>query len=88
MEADSRSDLRGTQGFHSTEDYHYKRTKFVLNPDHDKLGSFDDPLENPAQDPELKDGSRVRIKSDPIQYIWQDGRLVDKDGREQDCLHR
>ena len=55
--------------------------------------SFDDPLENPGQDPELKDGSRVRINSDPIQYTWQNGKVVDKDGREvdveeQDCLPR
>ncbi|MBW8034244.1 MAG: hypothetical protein FVQ79_00835 [Planctomycetes bacterium] len=84
MEADSRSDMRSTQGFHSTEDYHYKRTKFILNPDHDKLGSFDDPLKNPGQDPELKNGSRVRINSIPIKYTWQNGAVVDADGNKVD----
>lgn len=76
MEADSRSDLRGTQGIHSTEDFHYKRTKITLNPDHDKLGSFDDPLKNPGQDPELKNGSRVMIENVPAIYTWQDGELI------------
>ena len=39
------------------DDTHFKRTKIVLNPDHDKLGSFDNPLENPSQDPELVNGT-------------------------------
>jgi len=76
MEADSGSDLRGAQGDFAKDNYHYKRTKIVLNPDHDKLGSFDDPLENPSNDPELTNGTRVLMNHLPIDYTWQDGELV------------
>jgi len=62
------------------EDYHYKRTEFVLNPDHDALGSFDNPIDNPKNDPELKNGTDVHRLGDPNTYIWQDGRLVDENG--------
>jgi len=84
MEADSHSDLRNAQGHFSKDDYHYKRTKIILNPDHDKLGSFDDPLENPSNDPELKNGTRVRLNNLPIEYTWQDGKVVDANGRKVD----
>jgi hypothetical protein len=63
---------------------HYKRANIVLNPDHDKLGSFDNPLENPANDPELKNGTRVRIilpNSDRVKATWQDGKVVDESGK-------
>jgi hypothetical protein len=58
------------------EEYHYKRVKILLNPDHDALGSFGDPLKNPGNDPELVNGTRFRLGSDPTELIWQDGRLV------------
>jgi len=76
MEADSGSDLRSARGDFNKDNYHYKRTKIVLNPDHNKLGSFDDPLENPSNDPELTNGTRVRINFLPMQYTWQDGKAV------------
>jgi hypothetical protein len=60
------------------EQVRFKRTKMALNPDHDKMGSFDNPLERPAQDPELKNGTVVRIGS--IKGIWQDGKVVDSSG--------
>jgi len=61
----------------SKEDTHFKRTQIILNPDHDKLGSFADPiLEDPNNDPELVNGTRVRIDRLPTRYIWQDGRAV------------
>ncbi|MCK4292049.1 MAG: hypothetical protein KAY65_02545 [Planctomycetes bacterium] len=81
MEADSGSDLRSAQGVFVKDNYHYKRTKIVLNPDHNKLGSFDDPLENPSNDPELTNGTRVLKNYLPIEYIWQDGQVVDENGR-------
>ena len=69
-------------------DGHYKRTQFVLNPDHDKLGSFADPIsEDPSNDPELTDGTRVYLEKG-IRGKWQDGKVVDRDGREQNCLPR
>lgn len=65
---------------HST----YKRANIVLNPDHDKIGSFDIPLENPTNDPELKNGTRVNIflpNSPTIKGTWQDGKVVDESGK-------
>jgi len=65
---------------HST----YKRANIVLNPDHDKLGSFDIPLENPANDPELKEGTRVSIflgNSPTIKATWKDGKVIDEAGK-------
>jgi len=61
---------------------HYKLTEVVLNPDHDALGSFDNPLENPRNDPELKNGASVR--KDGSRYVWQDGKLVPKAPRRRD----
>lgn len=63
---------------------HYKRANIVLNPDHDKLGSFDNPLEHPANDPELKNGTRVRItlpNSVRVKATWQDGKVIDESGK-------
>ena len=71
--------------FRSQRD-HFKRTKITLNPDHDKLGSFDNPLENPTNDPELKSGTRVHI-TDPgfkVKCSWQDGKIVDESGKVVD----
>jgi len=56
---------------------HHERVEFVLNPDHDALGSFvpDD----------IKNGAKVYIKQVPgVHYTWQDGKVVDEDGREVD----
>ena len=66
---------------------HFKRTKITLNPDHDKLGSFDNPLEHPANDPELKNGTRVRItvpNSVRVKATWQDGKVIDESGKVVD----
>lgn len=83
--------MEADRGIHNTvepesfvkDDTHFKRTKVVLNPDHDKLGSFDDPLENPAQDPELVNGTRMTLVSG-MRHTWQDGKVVDAQGREVD----
>jgi hypothetical protein len=69
--------------FRSQRD-HFKRTIITLNPDHDKLGSFDNPLEHPANDPELKNGTRVNIigpGSVKVKGTWQDGKVVDESGK-------
>jgi len=81
MKADRGYDkIYGHPGSFSKGVTHFKRTKIVLNPDHDKLGSFDNPLENPDQDPELVNGTKVRIVGDKARYTWQDGKLIpDKD---------
>jgi len=53
-------------------------TQITLNPDHDSLGSFvpDD----------IMNGATVYIEGIPykIKYTWQDGKVVDEDGREVD----
>ena len=54
----------------------FKRTQITLNPDHDVLGSFEDPLEHPAQDPELKNGTRVMIGRVPMALVRRNGRPV------------
>jgi len=65
----------------------YKRANIELNPDHNKLGSFDLPLENPANDPELKNETRVRIflpNSPTIKATWKDGKVIDESGKAID----
>ena len=90
MEADQDSRyIFANREFFSKERSHFKRTKIVLNPDHDKLGSFDDPLTNPAQDPELRSGAKVKVwssnpRSGPARYFWQDGKVVDESGKVTD----
>ena len=78
----------GAPKYYMGEDKHYKRTKIVLNPDHDKLGSFADPIfENPTNDSELVNGTVVELWLSPnksSKYTWQDGKLVDADGKKVD----
>ncbi len=72
----------GSPKYYMGEDKHYKRTQIILNPDHDQLGSFDDPiLENPDNDPELRNGTLVEINFLPTRYTWQDGQVVDEKGQ-------
>ncbi len=86
MEVDQETSYTSGQLFRR-DHTRYKRTKITLNPDHDKLGSFDNPLlKNPANDPELKkDGTRVHILG-PITFkgSWQKGRVVDESGNVVD----
>ncbi len=63
---------------------HYQRANVVLDPDHDKLGSFANPLEHPANDPELNNETRVSIllpSSVSVKASWQDGKIVDASGK-------
>ena len=85
MEADAGCDRVMPSGDFVKEDYHYKRTQIILNPDHDKLGSFADPIfEDPNNDPELVNGTRVTINFLPTRYTWQDGQVVDEKGQKVD----
>ncbi|MBW8039285.1 MAG: outer membrane lipoprotein-sorting protein [Planctomycetes bacterium] len=67
--------MRGNLG---TFERNAKITHIVLDPDHDALGSFlpDD----------VPNGSVVRLLSLPpsMKFVWQDGVVVDKDGRKVD----
>jgi len=55
-----------------------KRTKVVLDPNHDELQSFElDKVPN---------GTKVLIRGIPNAYTWRDGKVVDKDGKViMDC---
>ncbi len=64
-------------GSYSMSKERYKRTEVVLNPDHNDLDSFDNPLENPENDPLLINGTMVHIADVPDRYKWQDGKVVD-----------
>ena len=70
--------------FNNTTSSHYKITEIELNPDHDTLGSFvPDDILNGAKVRILKGNSLVRI---PGRYTWQDGQVVDENGRViMDC---
>jgi len=53
---------------------HYKNTEVILNPDHEALGSFvpDD----------VRNGAKVFVAGiDNISYTWQDGKVVDANGK-------
>ena len=82
MEAEQDTAYTSGESFRKNHS-HYKRTRVALNPDHERLGSFDDPLlKNPANDPELKNGTRVTIRAPiSIKGSWKDGKVVDGSGK-------
>ncbi len=81
MEADAkRYVVLGNENGFSDETNHYKRTKIVLNPDHEALGSFADPMKNPVLDPELVNGSVIYLGSGQ-KNTWQDRTVVDPKGK-------
>lgn len=56
---------------------HHERHEFVLNPDHEALNSF-------VSD-DIPNGTKAYISGGgQINYIWQDGKLVDEKGQEVD----
>ena len=72
-------------GYFSESQAQIKRTEIVLNPDHDALGSFADPLKNPEQDPELRNGTPIKMEGG-LRGVWLNGKVVDKTGRViMDC---
>jgi hypothetical protein len=77
MEADTETKDTLSSGKFIKGKSHFKRTEFIPNPDHDALGSF-----LPG---DIQNGARVILKgAESIKYKWQDGKVVDKDGREVD----
>lgn len=75
MEADAKTHIvLGYENGFSTSDVHFRRTKIVLNPDHDALQSFGDPTEQPHLDPQLTDGTIVHGQGP--KSIWRSGRIV------------
>ena len=56
---------------------HHVVTDITLNPDHDTLGSFEPDF--------IRNGALVGVVGvKGIKYRWQDGQVVDEDGREVD----
>jgi len=48
------------------------------------LGSFDNPLVHPANDPELRNETRVSIllpNSVWVKASWKDGKVIDESGK-------
>jgi hypothetical protein len=76
VEADSfkqvEYNIYGKKGY-TREQSHHQRTEFVLNPDHDALGSFADPF---GTDPHLLNETIVHKHGDPKAYIWRDGKVI------------
>jgi hypothetical protein len=71
-------------GFFIKYDTHFKTTEIVLNPDHNALGSFADPMKNPKLDPELVNGTLVRLGKERLNCVWRDGKIIDSYGNEID----
>ncbi|MHC5060176.1 MAG: hypothetical protein ACYTFK_03725 [Planctomycetota bacterium] len=63
---------------HYEEKRYHKRTEFILDPNHDEMGSFlpDD----------IKNGANVILLYDQgeFEYTWQDGKIIDDKGRALD----
>ncbi len=77
MEVISSSEATFPKGEHSIRRGHLKVTRFVLNPDHERLRSFlPDDIRNEAL-ALIWDANRAG--GGFIHYQWRDGRIVDKD---------
>jgi hypothetical protein len=83
MDAEISLDKRLGPGTYTKEEVHYRRTGVVVNPDHNALGSFDNPLENPKNDPLLRNGTYVLHGDDPTRYVWRDGKLTPDESRQR-----
>lgn len=64
-----RQNLSTLFGYNSWEKIAYKVTEFLVNPDHEALGSF--------KPDDIQNGAIVNVLQYPgIHYTWQDGKLV------------
>ncbi len=71
--------LEWSGGHYSKGTTHVERTSVILNPDHDALSSF-------ALD-DIKNGARCLMQGLKVDYLWQDGKLVDSYSHEVDLDH-
>jgi hypothetical protein len=78
VEADIKyiNDSTNKFGYKSWENIHHKVTEFIMNPDHDALGSF--------ESDDIRNGAKVEIVQMSGKHAWQDGKVVDAQGREFD----
>ena len=88
MEADSRRYvIQDIVNSFEDDQIHFKFTKITLNPDHEALNSFGNPVENPELDPELVDNTRVSHFGYE-DATWKDGKVIDNYGNEIDLNNR
>jgi hypothetical protein len=74
VEADYRREYKYVNGDYLKSFIKIKKTEFVLNPDHDALGSFEPEF--------IRNGARVRISGiRDVTYTWQNGKIADENGR-------
>lgn len=57
----------------SSRQYTYERTKIDLKPDFEKMKAFELPIAN---------GTPIAMENKDGQYVWQDGHVVDKEGKD------
>jgi len=78
MEADVQQANNLPGGDFSRVKGHFKRTEFILDPDHNTLGTF--------LPRDIEDGAKVmRIDGVRVEgHTWQDGQVVDEKGRKVD----
>lgn len=67
VEADSLTTFNYPEGGAIVMKWRQKRTQFILNPDHEVLGSFV---------PMIEDGAEVYMNKDSVGYEWQNGKPV------------
>lgn len=67
VEADSLTTFNYPEGGAIVMKWRQKRTQFILNPDHEVLGSFV---------PMIEDGTRVYMNKEGVRYEWQNGKPV------------
>ena len=84
VEGRVKRNIEWVDGFFKKDEIHFKNTEIVLSPDHDALHSFANPMKNPKLDPELVNGTMVRVGRDRLDCIWRDGRIFDSYGHEVD----
>ncbi len=82
MEENGEHGKKTRGGEYSKRKIHTKVIEVALNPDHDALGSFVLNVNN------IRNGAEVTIYSDKKrkEYTWQDGQVVDKNGRKVNYL--
>jgi hypothetical protein len=71
VEGNEKADYELTNGEYEKDNIHVKLTEYVLNPDHDALGSFEPKF--------VRNGANVELGLG-VTYTWRDGKVVDSDG--------
>ncbi|MHC4834772.1 MAG: hypothetical protein ACYSOF_08500 [Planctomycetota bacterium] len=74
VECDCTLNIKYVDGAYNKSQSHHRVTDYVINPDHDTLGSFETDF--------IRNGARVKIIGEGgVTYTWQDGKLLDSHGK-------